>query len=140
MSLDVCLYKINKRPAEKVILEDADGGTQEFYAEDWPHELPTVISRDVLFEANITHNLNTMAAQVNIYEYLWRPGEIGVTCAGELIKPLAEGISFLESDPKRFKAFDAENGWGTYDDFVPWIKRYLEACKEHPTAFVESDR
>lgn len=33
------------------------------------------LHRVELFEANITHNLNKMAKEVGIYEYLWRPDE-----------------------------------------------------------------
>lgn len=34
----------------------------------------------------------------------------------------------------------AANGWGTYDDFVQWLKKYLEACREHPEAKIRARR
>lgn len=61
----------------------------------------------------------------------------GVELLGTL--PL-EGIALLESDPNRFQQFDASNGWGTYKDFVPWLYRYLDACKEFPEANVRALR
>jgi len=45
------------------------------------------------YEANVTHNLNKMAMEAGIYEYLWRPDEIGITKAGRLIEPLSKGLT-----------------------------------------------
>jgi hypothetical protein len=84
------------------------------------------------YSANITHNLNHMAEAAGIYYHLWRPEEIGIKTAGELIEPLGTGLAKMKADPEYYKQFDAENGWGVYDDFVPWIERYIEACKKHP--------
>jgi len=50
------------------------------------------------------------------------------------------GITQLKSDPKRFKEFDAKNGWGTYDDFLPWLQKYLEACEAYPDAEIRASR
>ncbi len=93
-----------------------------------------------LYWANITHNLNTMADEAGIYEALWRPEEIGITKAGQLIEPLTKGIELMKSNPTRFMKHDAPNGWGTYDQFVPWIERYLEACINYPESSVRVSR
>ena len=95
---------------------------------------------DLLYSANITHNLNTMAEEAGIYKALWRPEEIGIATSSQLIEPLTQGLALLESDPKRFKAFDSPNGWGLYVNFVPFVRDYLEACKRHPDARVEASR
>lgn len=89
-----------------------------------------------VYDANITHNLTRMAAEAGIYKHLWRPDEVGVETAGDLIEPLTEGLALMRSDPARFEKLNPPNGWGSYDGFVPWIERYLEACKENPTAKV----
>jgi len=102
-----------------------------------PH---TVEDREILFSANITHNLNKMAMEAGVYEHLWRPDEIDITTAKELIDPLKDGISLMKNDPERFKKLDSPNGWGRYVDFVPWIEKYLNACKESPDAHVEVSR
>lgn len=91
---------------------------------------------ECFFEANITHNLGRMAAEVGIYNCVWRPDENGVTKAGQLIEPLRKGIALMESDPKRFEKLNAPNGWGLYEHFLPWLRRYLEACEQHPDASV----
>ena len=87
-----------------------------------------------VFSASITHNLTVMADAAGIYKYLWRPEELGIFKAKDLIEPLSEGLDRLKSDPERFRRLNAENGWGTYDDFVPWLESYLKACKENPSA------
>lgn len=93
-----------------------------------------------IFEANITHNLVEMADEAGIYQCLWRPEEIGIETAGQLIEPLTVGVVLLKSDPARFKKFDASNGWGRYEQFVPWVEKYLNACIENPTAKIRVSR
>ncbi len=100
----------------------------------------TRVQKVTIFEQNITHNLGKMAKEAGIYQHLWRPDELGITKAGELIAPLRHGIETMEADPERFKAFDSPNGWGRYKDFMPWLKRYLEACEDYPDADVEVSR
>lgn len=88
-----------------------------------------------VFSANITHNLTDMADAAGIYKALWRPEEIGVAKAGQLIPILREGLTLLESDPERFKKFDSPNGWGLYIHFVPFVQKVLAACEEFPDAY-----
>lgn len=95
---------------------------------------------DNLYSDNITHNLNTTAEAAGIYKQLWRPDEIGITTARQLIERLTAGLALLESDPERFKAFDPANGWGDYDGLVQFVRDYLAACKEYPEATVEVSR
>lgn len=97
-------------------------------------------STEEAFSANITHNLNEMAKAAGIYKHLWRPEEIGITKAGQLIEPLQEGLAKMKAAPEKFEKFNAANGWGRYCDFVPWIERYLQACIENPEADVEVSR
>lgn len=103
------------------------------------HEHEKIV-QPCLYSANITHNLGKMAAEAGIYQHLWRPEELGIKTAGELVKPLTDGIELLESDPARFEKFNAPNGWGLYKHFVPFVREYLEACREHPNAEVYASR
>lgn len=93
-----------------------------------------------VYDANITHNLNTMAGEAGIYKHLWRPEELGITKAQQLIEPLTKGLELLKSDPERFKKHNAPNGWGKYEHFVPFVENYLIACKENPNADVRVSR
>lgn len=89
-----------------------------------------------IYDRNITHNLGTMAEAAGIYKHLWRPEEIKITKAAQLIEPLREGLSLLLSDPERFKQFNPENGWGDYDGLVNFVREYLAACEENQNASV----
>lgn len=93
-----------------------------------------------LYEANITHNLNRMAKEAGIYQHLWRPEELNITTAGELILPLLAGLECLRRDQEYFEQFNAENGWGLYEHFVPWVEKYLEACRKYPKAKIRVSR
>ena len=86
------------------------------------------------YEANITHNLGKMASKANIYRALWRPEEINAKKAKDIIKLLEDGLVDLKKSPEYFKKFNAPNGWGMYEHFVPFVEKYLEACKKYPSA------
>lgn len=122
MSLDVYLKR--KEPIEKECIHC--GSTYKEYEE--------------VFEANITHNLGTMADKSGIYQYLWRPDELNITEAKELIEPLTKGLKDMKERPEYYKQFEASNGWGLYKHFVPWIEKYLEACIEYPDAIINVSR
>ncbi len=93
-----------------------------------------------VYWANITHNLNTMADEAGIYQALWRPEEIGKTKANEIIELLEKGLTDLKLRPEYFEKFNSSNGWGTYEHFVPFVEKYLEACKENPDAVISISR
>jgi hypothetical protein len=147
MSLDVCLtlesvLTIHKE--DRIFIREG-GQTKEITREEWderfPNLEPVVIQAGVdatgsVYSANITHNLNTMADKAGIYKHLWRPDEIGVERAEQLIEPLETGLALLKSDPERFKRFNPKNGWGTYEGLISFVQDYLEACKKFPGATV----
>lgn len=93
-----------------------------------------------LYEANVTHNLNSMAELAGLYGPVWRPEENGIETASDLIKPLEKGITEMKANPERFEALNPANGWGSYSEFVPWLERLLSACNEHFGAKVRAWR
>jgi hypothetical protein len=93
-----------------------------------------------IYSANITHNLVAMAEAANIYMPLWRPEEIGITKASEIVEPLRAGLALLEAEPEKFEAHNSPNGWGLYKHFVPFVRNYLEACENSPDANVSVSR
>lgn len=138
-------------PASSGIFVREDGATREISVEEWNAKHPGMpavqeADRDVSFEtdevfgANITHNLNGMAEAAGLYPCLWRPAEIGIRTASDLIKPLGIGLRKLIDDPDTFKKFNPTNGWGNYDALVKFVARYLAACIENPTAIVSVNR
>ncbi len=96
-----------------------------------------VVSNDEVYWANITHNLARMAAEAGAYEALWHPEKIGAKKAGDITRILAAALALLESCPERFTEFNASNGWGVYEEFVLFVRRYLEACEQNPHARIE---
>lgn len=146
MSLDVYLEIENSEPAREAIYVRFEGRTQEISREVWdvlnPGIEPVAVktSANEVFTANITHNLNRMAEAAGIYQHLWRPEEIGVTKAQQLIEPLEIGLKKLQDDPDEFKKHNPSNGWGTYEGLVAFVSEYLEACKKYPEATVSVSR
>lgn len=95
---------------------------------------------DTFFDQNMTHNLGIMAEKAGIYQALWRPEEIGIKKASQLIKPLTEGLEKLKATPEYFKQFNPENGWGSYEGLVEVVEKYLRACKENPKTNIRVSR
>lgn len=93
-----------------------------------------------VYWANITHNLTVMANEAGIYWAIWRPEEIGITKAADLVPLLEDGLAKLKADPAKYEQFNANNGWGLYKNFVPFVEKYLQACRDNPNATVEVSR
>ena len=114
----------------------------------------TEIGEVGLYEGGTTHNLGKMAGKVSLkkslvptlkedttlYRVLWRPGELGFSKGSDLIVLLTEAVRELKSDPEFYKTFNSPNGWGMYEHFVPFVERYLNACKEYPKSLIEISR
>lgn len=147
MSLDVYLTLEGVKTTDMTDLDifiREDGSIKKISSFEWnlrfPDREPVVATAenksDEVFWANITHNLNKMAKEAGIYEYLWRPEEVLITKAEQLINPLEMGLSALENDPERFKAYNPSNGWGSYEGLIDFVRRYLKACQQYPEATV----
>lgn len=93
-----------------------------------------------VYESNITHNLGRMAAEAGIYDALWRPDEHGYKYARDITPLLQDGLAKLEADPEHYRTFNAPNGWGMYEHFVPFVEEYLNACIEYPDAEITVSR
>ena len=148
MSLDVYLTveeKVSNNGTGIFVREN--GQTKEITRAEWdekfPDREPIVIKREEsnqVFSWNITHNLNTMAEAADLYTHLWRPEEIGITKAGELIHRLKLGIQELTSKPDHYKTYNPDNGWGDYDGLVTFVEKYLQACIKYPDATISVSR
>jgi len=92
-----------------------------------------------LADVNITHNLNKMADAVGLYEVLWKPDEIGITTASQMIPFLEKGIKKLRENPEKYKTFNAPNGYGNYEDFVRFCDSVLHWCNKYPNSVIEAN-
>lgn len=146
MSLDVYLEGAVSNSAGTGIFVRESGEMRELTRAEWDEKFPdrepvvSLAEPERCYWANITHNLNTMADMAGIYQALWRPEEIGVTTAAQLIPLLRDGLTKLRAEPEKFKAFNPKNGWGDYDGLVRFVAGYLEACEVNPTATVRASR
>lgn len=140
MSLDVYL-EVEREPTEAEraynLLKSNGFG---LYAEELGAKHGDDIGPEQIYWANITHNLNKMADAAGIYKHLWHPEELGIIKAKELIEPLMNGLMMLRGDPEKYKQYNAANGWGKYENLVPFVSEYLEACKANPEANVRVSR
>lgn len=93
-----------------------------------------------VFDRNITHNLTKMADKAGIYYALWRPEEKGWKLAKDVIPTLERGLDKLKKKPEYFEKFNAPNGWGTYEYFVPFVEEVLTACRKYPNAVIYVSR
>ena len=120
MSLDITLYY-------PVVTDDPD---------DYMHEV---------WEYNITHNLGKLASALGVYKVIWRPEETDgvIEKASDMIEPLEHAIEMLgdtTDDHRRFRKYEPDNGWGTIDGFLNFMKAYLAACQRYPNALIEVSR
>lgn len=97
---------------------------------------PTCGHQEEVWSGNITHNLGAMADKAGLYKCVWRPEDFGIITAQQMIEPLSAGIKEMEGNPTYYKQFNAPNGWGLYEHFLPWLKDYLCACEKYPTAII----
>ncbi len=118
MSLDVSLYR-------KYHVSYDCGETLEEKTEE-------------VYDGNITHNLGNMAREAGIYDAMWHPYDISASKAKDIIEVLEKGLKLLKSKPEYFKTFDAPNGWGIYDHFIPFVENYLNACRKYPEAEIHT--
>jgi len=89
------------------------------------------------FQWNCTYNVSPMvhaaAMTAGLTEEEYPGGSLlaGIEGrAGDYAPRLARIIAALDADPERFRAMDAPNGWGTYDNLVPALRELLAALQE----------
>lgn len=148
MSLDVWLTV--KEPISKsgtgVFVRDG-GQTRELTLEEVKMRYPDVgwialqdHETKMVFDYNITHNLNIMAEKAGVYDALWRPEERGWKLAKDIISSLEAGLTELQTKPEYYQQFNPANGWGDYEGLVRFVEAYLAACREYPDAEIGVSR
>lgn len=60
--------------------------------------------------------------------------------AGECVAVLDEAIKQMIAEPEKYKAFNAKNGWGSYDTLLPALQRLFQNFRNHPKAIVRVSR
>ena len=95
---------------------------------------------ETVYDNNITHNMVAMAKAIGVYMPVWRPEEIGIEVAWQLIRPLTHALAVMHYERETCMKHEPENGWGAYHVFRNFLEKYLEACEKNPMASVGACR
>lgn len=104
------------------------------------------------FHINLTHNLTEMASQciirghyitqqgkehINLYDLMWHPeGNLGLKVPTmNYLRDIIDCYEKLLENPNFFKKYNPDNGWGTYEQLLNGIKKYIAALHSISTEF-----
>lgn len=149
MSLDIYLYDdYGTSQQGSGIFVRENGQTVEISRQEWddkfPDREPVVVQTQeddhCVYRANITHNLNKMAHEADLYLSIWHPETLGIIHAKEMIPILTDGIIRLKAQPGHYRQWNPVNGWGSYETLVAFVEKYLAACRAYPKALIKVSR
>ena len=103
-------------------------------------DIDLILDGELVWSANMTHNLNKIAIEAGVYECIWRPEEIGVKYARDNISNLRFALGIFYSKYDELKKLNPENGWGNIDGLIEVTQGFFDACNEYPDAIIECDR
>lgn len=99
--------------------------------------LPVNTGKDVIewccFDTNMTHNLAGMWRKAGCYDALYMSDGLR---ADRVTDAIREAVARMEASPITYEALNAENGWGTYEQALPWLRSVLAAFEEYPAAII----
>lgn len=81
-----------------------------------------------ILSLDISHNVGETAEKFGIYKALWRPEEIGITKASQLIPILQKAIEEIGKQD------------GFYYSFENFVTKIFIACIKNPNARIEAQR
>lgn len=54
--------------------------------------------------------------------------------AGDVLDALRVAVTAMETNPDEYRALNPENGWGSYDGALSYLRDLRDACAMHPNA------
>ncbi len=84
------------------------------------------------FDTNITHNLRPMFSRafgVENYEDV-----LAFKKGGEVLHLIDAAIMNMIISPDEYQEFNASNGWGTYEQALPWLIKLRQGIANNPGA------
>lgn len=105
-----------------------------------PHCGSKVTPMKEVFWANITHNLNQMADNAGLYDYMWTVLESGLDSPKYVVPYLKEGLRKLRANPDHFRQFEGPGIGDSYEDLVAFVEKYIAACEDYPDATIDVSR
>lgn len=87
---------------------------------------------------NYTWNCRPMfeAAAADKYPEIQSPHDLIGKTGAEALPILAHIVSRMEADPATYEAMNPDNGWGSYKTWLPFLRKWRDACAEHPATIV----
>lgn len=82
---------------------------------------------------NITHNVGPMLRAAGLDWHDYRGESL---TARHLAIEATGALERLVREPDEFRPMGAPNGWGTYDQVLPFLARLILDCIKHPDAIV----
>ena len=91
---------------------------------------------DVAYGNNITWNVHELIKKSSGWKI---KNEANDGLAEDIGYKCSVGIKELETNPKKYKRYESQNGWGTIPDTINFFQELLKVCKEYPYAYVFVD-
>lgn len=82
-----------------------------------------------VMDLNITHNIANMWREAGCYDALYNSEG---KKASEIVETLRKAVVDMQVFPEKYKNLNSPNGWGTYENALPFLRKILRACEEHP--------
>ena len=89
-------------------------------------------------------NFEIKTAQTDIPKDVWETvSAFANTSGGWVVFGVSQKKNFFEivgvEDPEKYKAFNAPNGYGKYEDFVRFCDSVLHWCNKYPDSVIEAN-
>ncbi len=83
---------------------------------------------------NYTYNCGRMFATAT-GEDKWISDLDGMLCK-DALPLITKAVENMEKDPETYRAMNPENGWGNYDSFLKYVRKFRDACAKYPDSKV----
>lgn len=64
-------------------------------------------------------------------------GDLDKKTAVEVLDKVRPAYAYMLTHPDEMRALEPENGWGTYEDALKFLREIIATCLDHPECFVE---
>jgi hypothetical protein len=95
------------------------------------------LGKEQLYRDSITHNHWKMVDNASLYRAIWRPEELQITKAAQLIPILEQGLKHIEEHQDELCKLGTAND---HTEVWSFVRAYLKACREHPDADIRVSR
>ena len=96
-----------------------------------------LVKKEYLVDMNITHNLTPMWKKAGIYDALYNSEGYE---AQEILPILIDGLANMVANKEEYEKLNSPNGWGLYENAVPWLIKLIQGCKDYPDSVIEVSR